>query len=201
MIHLYLSQWGKTLRLFAIPNQMNISTLLKRNVRTKIMTTWCDLGHHQHRTIRKSLGNTKALRTWLQLMMWKEQLVLIWAEICSSYFSEATLCIGIVNHSKSLKFSEYGRVLRVKQVCVILPMELFSQMSHNSVHSLLSGNEPPQRWFWARGGAVYDSHLSSIPTRASSTLACVRLSAHNGPWRMMLPEKTHLQNNLVKAPL
>lgn len=97
------------------------------------MTTWCDLGHHQRRTIRRSQGNTKALRTWLQLMMWKEQLVLIWAEICSSYFSEATLCIRIVNHSKSLQFSEYGRVLRVKQVCVILPMELFSRMSHNSI--------------------------------------------------------------------
>lgn len=164
------------------------------------MTTWCDLGHHQRRTIRKSLGNTKALRTWLQLMMWKEQLVLIWAEICSSYFSEATLCIRIVNHSKSLKFSEYGRVLWVKQVCVILPMELFSWMSHNSIPCCQEMSALKDD-FWARGGDVYDSHLSSTPTKASSTLACVRLSAHNGPWPMMLPEKTHRRNNLVKAPL
>lgn len=30
------------------------------------MIIWCYLPHHQHRTIRKGLGNTKTLRTWLK---------------------------------------------------------------------------------------------------------------------------------------
>lgn len=121
-------------------------------------------------------------------------LVLIWAEICSSCFSEATLCIGVVSHSKSLKFSKYGRELWMKK-WVFLTMELFARW-------VIIAFPVGRRW------ALSKMMFSSINLRRClwfppfihtcyplTYLVSEGLSAHSGPLTpMMLPEKTQLQN-------